>query len=171
METPSSLKVREERPTASQKKPMEYNVSHKSMLSIARAVSISVFGSFSAVCEEPGDESITPLDARAGRRSLPPSAVCVENAPGCLRADVRRNRIDLWRFQDDAHVRIALPSQPGGHGGADSNIMANFVQALRTNDSTALLTGTAESLASHRIVFAAEQARREARVVELDELV
>ena len=90
---------------------------------------------------------------------------------GCLRADVRRNRIDLWRFQDDAHVRFDLPSQPGGHGGADSNIMANFVQALRTNDPTAVLTGTAESLASHRIVFAAEQARREARVVELDELV
>lgn len=89
---------------------------------------------------------------------------------GCLRADIRQNSIDLWRFADNSHLHFELAHEEGGHGGADSNIMANLVQALRTNDPSGVLTGTAESLESHRIVFAAEKARREKRVVELDEL-
>ena len=47
--------------------------------------------------------------------------------------------------------------------------MQNFVLALQLNDPSLLLTDTAASLASHKIVFAAELARREGRVVNLAE--
>ena len=65
---------------------------------------------------------------------------------------------------------ITLPAAVGGHGGADANVMENLVAALRANDPSLVLTSTAESLATHRIVFAAEQSRREGRVVSVDEV-
>jgi predicted dehydrogenase len=55
----------------------------------------------------------------------------------------------------------------GGHGGGDYNLIKCFVQAVRNNDQSLLLSGVDESLASHRMVFAAEKARVENRVVEL----
>lgn len=55
----------------------------------------------------------------------------------------------------------------GGHGGGDYNLMRRFVEAARHNDQDLLLTGADETLASHRIVFAAERARTENRVVSL----
>jgi predicted dehydrogenase len=88
---------------------------------------------------------------------------------GCLKAHIGGNVIDCWRFKDDAHTRLEVAEQTGGHGGADSNIMANFVEALRRNDPDHVLTGTAESLQSHALVFAAEKSRRERRMVELEE--
>jgi predicted dehydrogenase len=78
--------------------------------------------------------------------------------------------IDVHRFLDGKHDRIKIPTQWGGHNGADNNVMANLVHALRTNNPDAVLATTAESLATHKIVFAAERARREKRVVELAEL-
>lgn len=89
---------------------------------------------------------------------------------GFISADTESNTIELHRFSDGKKETIVIPQQHGGHGGADHNVMRNLVHALRANDPAAVLTGTAESLASHTIVFAAEQARRERRVVEVSEL-
>lgn len=89
---------------------------------------------------------------------------------GYISADTESNTIELHRFLDGKKNTIEIPKQEGGHGGADDNVMRNLVQALRTNDPNAVLTTTAESLASHTIVFAAERARRERRVVEVSEL-
>ena len=55
----------------------------------------------------------------------------------------------------------------GGHGGGDYNLIKCFVEAVRDNDQSLLLSGADETLASHRIVFAAEKARVENRVVDL----
>jgi predicted dehydrogenase len=89
---------------------------------------------------------------------------------GYISANTDGNTIDLHRFADGAHDRIQIPPKPGGHGGADDTVMRNFVQAVIANDPGSILTSTAESLASHKIVFAAEIARREKRVVEISEL-
>ena len=55
----------------------------------------------------------------------------------------------------------------GGHGGGDYHLMRRFVDAVRRNDQSCLLSGADETLASHRIVFAAERARNANQVVTL----
>lgn len=57
----------------------------------------------------------------------------------------------------------------GGHGGGDTGLMDAFIRAVSTNDPSGLLSGPDETLESHLMVFAAEQARRENRVVDLAE--
>ncbi|XP_023931025.1 uncharacterized protein LOC106162818 isoform X1 [Lingula anatina] len=53
-----------------------------------------------------------------------------------------------------------------GHGGADHMMMVSLVDAIATNDPSKILTGSEETLLSHKLVFAAEKARKENRVVE-----
>jgi predicted dehydrogenase len=53
------------------------------------------------------------------------------------------------------------------HDGGDQGLITAFVTALRQGDPTLILSGAPESLASHRIVFAAEQARLAGSVVEI----
>ena len=88
---------------------------------------------------------------------------------GALYLDLEGNTIEIYRYRDNATTVTKLPAQSGSHAGGDHNILCSFVKALRDNNPAEVLTGTAESLASHRIVFAAERARLEKRVVELDE--
>ena len=54
-----------------------------------------------------------------------------------------------------------------GHGGGDFGIMRDFVTALDNNDPRSILSGPDESLETHLMVFAAEAARREGRVVDI----
>ncbi len=57
-----------------------------------------------------------------------------------------------------------------GHGGGDYGLMKAFVEAVATGDPRQVWSGPEATLASHRMVFAAERARRENRVVPLAEL-
>ncbi|MGA0846642.1 MAG: Gfo/Idh/MocA family protein [Luteolibacter sp.] len=54
-----------------------------------------------------------------------------------------------------------------GHGGGDTGLMRAFVAAVASGDRSLLYSGAEESLTSHRIVFAAERARIEKRIVSL----
>lgn len=56
-----------------------------------------------------------------------------------------------------------------GHGGGDFGLMASFIEAIQTEDEGKLLSGPDETLESHLMVFAAEQARLEQRVVQMSE--
>ncbi|MFH1614083.1 MAG: Gfo/Idh/MocA family oxidoreductase [Planctomycetota bacterium] len=58
----------------------------------------------------------------------------------------------------------------GGHGGGDQGLMEAFIEAIRHEDTEDIKTGPDETLESHLIVFAAERARLEGRVVSLDEM-
>lgn len=53
----------------------------------------------------------------------------------------------------------------GGHGGGDYGLMKSFVEALTTGKPELILTDVAESLATHKVVFAAERARETGTVV------
>jgi len=55
----------------------------------------------------------------------------------------------------------------GGHGGGDYYLMQAFTHAVATGDVSGIHSGPDATLESHRITFAAEQARREGRVIEL----
>ena len=65
------------------------------------------------------------------------------------------------------HIRwkITISSILGGHGGGDYGLMKAFVGAIASNNPALVLSGPKETLESHRMVFAAETARREGCVV------
>ncbi|MEI6779855.1 MAG: gfo/Idh/MocA family oxidoreductase, partial [Verrucomicrobiota bacterium] len=67
----------------------------------------------------------------------------------------------------DTSVAEGSATAATGHGGGDYGLMKAFVEAVATGDQSKVWSGPDETLASHRIVFAAERARREHRVVEL----
>ncbi len=74
-------------------------------------------------------------------------------------------------FLTDTWSEIATPvadsSRLGGHGGGDYALMRAFVEAVRHNDPSLVLSGAAESLETHAMVFAAERSRREGVVAVL----
>jgi len=55
----------------------------------------------------------------------------------------------------------------GGHGGGDYGLMQAFIKAVAENDTTGLLSGPDETLESHLMVFAAEEARLKNVVINL----
>lgn len=69
-----------------------------------------------------------------------------------------------WTEQD---VNKLATDLTGGHGGGDQGLMDAFTDALITGDRHGIKTGPEISLESHRMVFAAEQARRQGRVIEM----
>ena len=78
-------------------------------------------------------------------------------------------RIEIYDFLTDQTetIDVAVASDGSiitGHGGGDARLMEQFVAAVATNDPTKILSGAAESLETHLIVFAAETSRREGRV-------
>ena len=73
-------------------------------------------------------------------------------------------------FADNNVETLQLGAEPGGHGGGDYRAFRSWLQALQDNDPSGILTSAQESLRTHTIVFAAEQARLEKRVVAIDEL-
>jgi len=80
-------------------------------------------------------------------------------------------KIYLTDFLTDQKKEIDVPAPDasivGGHGGGDYGLMSAFITAVSKNDPSMLLSGPDETLESHLMVFAAEQARRENRVVHL----
>ncbi|MFH1024828.1 MAG: Gfo/Idh/MocA family oxidoreductase [Planctomycetota bacterium] len=57
----------------------------------------------------------------------------------------------------------------GGHGGGDFGLMQSFVSAVAAGNPKLVLSGADVSLETHQMVFAAERARHESRVVEMGE--
>jgi predicted dehydrogenase len=62
---------------------------------------------------------------------------------------------------------VVDPDTAVGHGGGDTGVMAAFVKALR--GAGAALTTARESLESHLMAFAAEEARTKGVIVSMDE--
>ncbi len=54
-----------------------------------------------------------------------------------------------------------------GHGGGDARLIERFVAAVAAGDPSLISTGAAVSLESHLMVFAAEEARLQGRVVDV----
>ena len=64
---------------------------------------------------------------------------------------------------------VAPPAQTRGHGhgGADFFLVNSFVKAIARQEPELIRSGSATSLASHLMVFRAEEARRENTVVRM----
>jgi len=91
----------------------------------------------------------------------------VHGAEGELAFDEKK--IVLRRFGEKTAETIAIPRETGGHGGGDNRAIRSWLEAIHQGDPSRVLTSAQESLRTHRIVFAAEQSRREKRAVEIEE--
>lgn len=61
----------------------------------------------------------------------------------------------------------APSTQLAGHSGGDLALVARFIDAVSQRSSADILSGPQATLESHRVVFAAEQSRREGKTVYL----
>ncbi|MEK2494052.1 Gfo/Idh/MocA family oxidoreductase [Kitasatospora purpeofusca] len=79
--------------------------------------------------------------------------------------------IEIYDFVTDERTVIDTDnggaSAAEGHGGGDAALVEAFVRAHHRGRPELLLSGARESRDSHRVVFAAEQARRTGQVVQL----
>ena len=105
--------------------------------------------------------TMTAFTEMAGRKTR------IFGTRGCLRGDGRT--IEHFDFltsrRETIDTRARAAGIEGGHGGGDGRLMAAFLRAVATGDTTHILSGPAETLESHLMVFAAERARREGAVV------
>lgn len=86
---------------------------------------------------------------------------------GELTGDGRKIRIYDFLTQDTEEIDTEGHKTGilGGHGGGDLGLVESFVAAVAKKDPSLVLSGPDETLESHLMVFAAEQARRQGRVV------
>ena len=87
---------------------------------------------------------------------------------GELRGDGKQiTHYDFLTLKEEV---IAIPpatSEMLVHGDGDYLLMKRFVAAVAARDQSLVLSGPEETLETHLTVFAAEQARREGRVVDI----
>ena len=64
-----------------------------------------------------------------------------------------------WPREYDSYKRTAISTRTrfGGHGGSDTVMMRNFIEAVQTNNPTSILTNPEVSLDSHYLAFAGEE--------------
>jgi predicted dehydrogenase len=90
---------------------------------------------------------------------------------GELHGDGTTLQIHDFLTGDDELIDTAVDgdmSAAGGHGGGDAGLMDAFTQALAADDASLIRSGPRESLLSHLAVLAAERARLNGTVEELD---
>lgn len=78
-------------------------------------------------------------------------------------------KIEVYDFLSDTLKIHDIRPHEGvnGHAGGEEVMIERFVNAMKENDPSHLLSGAEGTLATHLAVFAAEQARREGQVVNV----
>jgi len=92
----------------------------------------------------------------------------IHGTRGYLEAKIDQHTVETWEFwRGNRHSRYEVPEEPGTHGGADGRLIANLIDAIERNDPYRVRTGTAESVRTHAICFAAEASRRSGTIIDL----
>ncbi|TMR99741.1 Gfo/Idh/MocA family protein [Nonomuraea basaltis] len=89
---------------------------------------------------------------------------------GYIDGDGRTLRVVDFRTGDEEVIATDVAggaSAAGGHGGGDAGLTDAFLAAVSSGDPALLRSDAAESLMTHRVVWAAEQARLTGSVVTL----
>ena len=78
--------------------------------------------------------------------------------------------IHIRKFLDDSTRTVDTETIndggiTSGHGGGDFGVMAAFIEAVSTKDKSSIVSGLDATLASHLMVFAAEESRNNNKVV------
>jgi predicted dehydrogenase len=90
---------------------------------------------------------------------------------GEIRATMEKDEIEVTDFVSGTRHIIEL-NHPGGmqgHGGGDFGVMREFLQLVRNDVRQTGLTSASISVQSHLMAFAAEKARLEKKVINLQE--
>ena len=88
---------------------------------------------------------------------------------GEIRGDHYRNEIEIKHFSGKVE-RINPVKVEGGHDGADTLIMQDFVKQVKDNNKVSTTSGLV-SAKSHLIAFAAEQSRVSGKTVDMEEYI
>jgi predicted dehydrogenase len=74
----------------------------------------------------------------------------------------------LTATEETIHIGAGTDASAArGHAGGDAGLVDAFIASVSEADPSLIKTGPGDSMASHRVVWAAEQARREGTVVDL----
>lgn len=91
---------------------------------------------------------------------------------GELYANASDSEITVYTFADKAHKKIAIAAADesinGGHGGGDDGIIQVLYDSLNGDDAGICAADIETSIQNHLIVFAAEKARRNQTVEDVD---
>lgn len=91
----------------------------------------------------------------------------IDGTRATLLGNQARNELLLTDHRTGATETVYPEVTASGHGGGDEGVMQSFVAGLR-GDESRVLTSASESLESHLLAFAAEDARRTGRVIDMD---
>jgi len=105
--------------------------------------------------------TVSAFNARVNQR-----LTRIHGTDGVITCDYKGNWIEVRNFRSNLFRRIPLEPVEGGHGGADHRIIESLHEHLESGPS-GNRTSAQISLDSHRIVFAAEEARRSGRVIQI----
>jgi hypothetical protein len=107
---------------------------------------------------------MTAFAEAAGRRTE------IFGTRGHIRGDGQHLHVFDFLSNATRHIDTAADDASilGGHGGGDSGLMNGFVRAVSSGDASHILSGPEETLETHLMVFAAERARHERRVVDVE---
>jgi len=92
--------------------------------------------------------------------------VRIDGMRATLLANEARNEIAIVDHASGARRLVELPAVQRGHGGGDSGLIRAFVAAQR-GERQDVLTSARESVESHLLAFAAEEARLSGQTVEM----
>ncbi|MDA0335455.1 MAG: Gfo/Idh/MocA family oxidoreductase [bacterium] len=108
--------------------------------------------------------TMTAFTEAAGRRTE------IFGTRGHIRGDGQHLNVFDFLSNETQHIDTAATDASilGGHGGGDFGLMAGFLRAITEDDATHILSGPEETLETHLMVFAAERARHERRVVDVE---
>ena len=87
---------------------------------------------------------------------------------GEIGANHMKNLIDVYKFGENSHKVIYPKVQKSGHGGGDYGIIKDFISILQNNNGD-YKTSALKSVDSHIMAFAAEYARVNKVVVNMNE--
>ena len=81
------------------------------------------------------------------------------------------DKIIIYDFMTETRETIIInkheDSPLSGHGNGDEGLMNAFIHAISENNPKYILSGLYETMSSHKLVFAAEKARKEGKVITL----
>lgn len=109
--------------------------------------------------------TMTAFTQEGGRR------LRVHGTDGVLEFIDHAQEIAITTFATGNVQKISVAKESGGHGGGDTRMARDWLDAIHAKDPSKLVTTPQESLGTHAMAFAAEQSRLQRRPVEIASLL
>jgi len=119
------------------------------------------------VCSFEFAGGVTASFSMAGHNGLERRRTRLMMEDGEIDLDTSRSTIEICRFSTGERITVKPDLSGGTHGGGDKAIMDDFTSAVLYDRKDLVLTSVADSLDSHLMAFAAEEARKTGAVVQL----